>query len=76
MSELQSELSRIMPRESELSTIDGVRLSAPAEWVLIRPSGTEPILRVTVEAKDRAEADSLMSQTISLAQHTIKKLST
>jgi len=76
MSELQSELSRVMPRESELSTIDGVRLSAPAEWVLVRPSGTEPILRVTVEAKDRAEADSLMSQTISLAQHTIKKLST
>jgi len=76
MSELQSELFRIMPRESEMSTIDGVRFSAPTEWVLVRPSGTEPVLRVTVEAKNRAEADSLMSQAISLAQRTIKQIST
>ena len=76
MDELQSELLRIMPRECETLTVDGVRLSVSTEWVLARPSGTEPVLRVTVEAKDRTRAESLMSQTISLAQRTIKQIST
>lgn len=34
-----------------MSTLDGVRISMSGGWVLIRPSGTEPKIRITVEAR-------------------------
>lgn len=42
----------------EISRVDGVRFDTANGWVLLRPSGTEPMLRVTAEARaaDRAEA--------------------
>ncbi|MBS7623452.1 hypothetical protein KEJ39_07250, partial [Candidatus Bathyarchaeota archaeon] len=74
MDELQPELLRIFPGEGEVSRIDGLRLSSPERWVLVRQSGTEPALRVTVEAKDPVEAESLMSKTISLVQHAMRRV--
>lgn len=35
----------------------------PVGWVLIRPSGTEPVLRVYAEAPDRATAEMILSAT-------------
>ena len=43
-----------------VSTIDGVRIELEDGWVLIRPSGTEPILRITVEARERSRAEELL----------------
>jgi phosphomannomutase len=39
-----------------------LRLSWPDRWVHVRPSGTEPIVRVIAEAPTRAEAEALVSQ--------------
>jgi len=36
-----------------------VRLEMPEAWVLVRPSGTEPVVRVTTESIDPARADYL-----------------
>ncbi|MEM2419032.1 MAG: hypothetical protein QXQ45_02325, partial [Candidatus Hadarchaeales archaeon] len=36
----------------EVSTVDGVRVSMPEGWILVRPSGTEPLIRITVEGKE------------------------
>jgi phosphomannomutase len=43
---------------------DGLRLDWPAErrWVHMRPSGTEPILRIIAEAPDAAGARQLVEQ--------------
>jgi phosphomannomutase len=41
-------------------TQDGLRLSWPDRWVHVRPSGTEPIVRVIAEAPTRAEAVALV----------------
>jgi phosphomannomutase/phosphoglucomutase len=38
---------------------DGVRLAKGKTWALIRRSGTEPIVRVMVEAADRASAEAM-----------------
>lgn len=75
MNEFQSELFKIMPEKSEILTIDGVRAASEDGWILIRPSGTEPVLRITVEAKDRSKAELLMTQTLALMQNMIKRLS-
>ncbi|HUS78312.1 MAG TPA: phosphoglucosamine mutase [Patescibacteria group bacterium] len=44
----------------EVLTIDGVRISLEDGWILIRPSGTEPIIRITVEAQDLERAEDLL----------------
>lgn len=41
---------------------DGLRLSWPDRWVHIRPSGTEPIVRVIAEAPTEEEARALVRQ--------------
>ncbi len=46
--------------DAEVDVQDGLRLSWPDRWVHIRPSGTEPIVRVIAEAPSEAEAQALV----------------
>ena len=47
---------------TELKTIDGVKyLMADDSWLLIRPSGTEPVLRVYAEARDETMVKALLA---------------
>lgn len=46
----------------EISTLDGVKyILADDSWLLIRPSGTEPVLRVYAEGVSDAEVRALLS---------------
>jgi phosphoglucosamine mutase len=45
---------------SDVNNIDGVRLELKDGWVLMRPSGTEPYMRITVEAVDVKKAEKFM----------------
>lgn len=47
---------------ASVDTQDGLRLSWPDRWVHVRPSGTEPIVRVIAEAPTNAEAVELVRQ--------------
>jgi phosphomannomutase / phosphoglucomutase len=40
-------------------TIDGLKVYRDGGWILLRPSGTEPLFRVFAESKDPARARSL-----------------
>ena len=42
-----------------ISTIDGVKIDFPTEWVHLRKSNTEPIIRIYTEAPTQNEADVL-----------------
>ena len=57
-------MERIREETSSLGlitdTIDGVKIWYDDGWVLIRPSGTEPIFRVFAEAKKQERAEELM----------------
>lgn len=44
---------------SEISTIDGVKIDFENEWVHLRKSNTEPIIRIYTEAKSQKAADDL-----------------
>ncbi len=46
--------------DGDLSTLDGYRVDFDNEWVLIRPSGTEPCIRIYSEAKSPKAADELI----------------
>ncbi|QLH02267.1 phosphoglucosamine mutase [Nitrosopumilus cobalaminigenes] len=44
-------------------TSDGIKISIDLKnWVMIRPSGTEPIVRVYAEAESQEKLDTLMSE--------------
>lgn len=43
----------------EVSTIDGVKIMFDKEWVHLRKSNTEPIIRIYSESKDMESADRL-----------------
>lgn len=47
--------------EAEPDTQDGLRLTWPDRWVHVRPSGTEPIVRVIAEAPSESEARRLIA---------------
>ena len=46
-------------------TTDGIKITIdPKNWVMIRPSGTEPIVRVYAESESQEKLDALMSEYI------------
>ena len=46
-------------KSEDITTIDGVKIDFPTEWVHLRKSNTEPIIRIYTEAPTQAEADVL-----------------
>lgn len=48
----------------EISTVDGVKIDFADEWVHLRKSNTEPIIRIYTEAPTQAQADELADRFI------------
>jgi phosphomannomutase len=48
--------------EARTNEADGLRLDWPRSWLHVRPSNTEPIVRVIAEAPDAAEAQRLCAE--------------
>jgi len=46
--------------EGNIDTTDGVKIWYDDGWLLIRPSGTEPIIRIFVEAETKRRAKALL----------------
>src|SRR6266704_3478423 len=48
--------------DAEVDTQDGLRLAWPDRWLHVRPSGTEPIIRLIAEAPSSADAERLIEE--------------
>src|SRR6266480_1809909 len=48
--------------DAAADTQDGLRLAWPDRWLHVRPSGTEPIIRLIAEAPSRADAERLIEE--------------
>ncbi len=59
-------------REFEVDTTDGVKIFKEEGWVIIRPSGTEPIFRCFAEAKTKENAAKMAEWGISLISKHLK----
>ena len=51
--------------DEEINNIDGVKIDFDDNWVHLRKSNTEPIIRIYTEAKSQEEADLLADKIIS-----------
>jgi phosphomannomutase/phosphoglucomutase len=56
----------VLSKGDEVDTRDGVKIWYDDGWVLIRPSGTEPIIRIFAESKTKERADALMNEGVVL----------
>ena len=53
---------RNLPTKGRVLDIDGIKIwTTPKSWILIRPSGTEPIFRIIAEAPTKSKAMKLVS---------------
>jgi phosphomannomutase len=68
----QNSLTEILKREpaeignrrvERINRLDGVKfIFADDSWLLLRPSGTEPLVRIYAEADTRQEVDKMLEQ--------------
>ncbi|RRJ28590.1 phosphoglucosamine mutase [Halocatena pleomorpha] len=52
--------------ETAVTTLDGVRVDLGNSWFLIRASGTQPLLRITAEARDEQQAQTALERATEL----------
>ena len=58
----------------QVDETDGVKLYLNEGWVLMRPSGTEPIFRVYAESKDKIKAEEIALTYKKITEDLIKKI--
>jgi phosphoglucosamine mutase len=62
----------VFPDYTDLSTVDGIRLALKNSWLLIRASGTEPLIRLTVEGQSLKAAKDILSKGTILVKHSLR----
>ncbi len=68
-------LARDLDREgARVLTLDGVKLIREDGWILFRPSGTEPLIRVFAEAKESARATALAEEGVRRVRELLSAL--
>ncbi|VVB52582.1 putative phosphoglucosamine mutase [uncultured archaeon] len=62
---VEAKKSKVMEKlpsvlSEKYSTVDGVRIERADGWVLVRPSGTEPFMRITAEGRTQEALDKMV----------------
>jgi Phosphomannomutase len=60
--------------DGSVTTLDGVRVSTDKGWLLVRASGTQPVIRITAEAHDDSSADRLLEEATELVTTAVKRV--
>jgi phosphoglucosamine mutase len=70
VADIERTIRSVFPAYTDFSTVDGVRLALPNGWLLIRASGTEPLMRITVEGESLKAARAIMEKGKALVKNT------
>jgi len=60
-----------VPTDGKISDKDGIRADEDDGWFLIRPSGTEPVIRLTMEYKDKEKLESKKKELVDLIKRNL-----
>ncbi len=61
----------VVDEYESVTTMDGVRVDLGDGWFLLRASGTEPIIRITAEARVESRADAIFEEAKRLLSETL-----
>jgi phosphoglucosamine mutase len=74
MKVLKGKIADLYPH-AEILNIDGIRAGLPdRSWVLVRPSGTEPILRITAESTEARRSNALAEDLFNVIEKIMEGL--
>ncbi len=74
VTKVSSLLSSLISEFPDADTSDGIKIIAdPKNWVMIRPSGTEPIVRIYAESTSQEKLDALMSEYLAKVNSIISR---
>ncbi|HJX70142.1 MAG TPA: phosphoglucosamine mutase [Dehalococcoidia bacterium] len=59
-------------RSWKANTLDGVRFELEESWMLIRPSGTEPVIRIIVEAPSQQRGEKLLKEGCQIVEEALR----
>ena len=76
--EVQVEEVKKKYKKQPINTVDGVKIEFDTEWVHLRKSNTEPIIRIYAESDLEVKADTLAKKIIMdikeiIAEHVTEK---
>lgn len=69
---LAGQLRKLIGEGSNITVKFGLRISSQDSWVLVRQSGTEPVVRVTCESKQAVDAERIMRETVRAVRRALK----
>ncbi|UVE52112.1 phosphoglucosamine mutase (plasmid) [Haloferax larsenii] len=65
----------VRERYDDIDDRDGVRVATDSGWFLVRASGTQPLVRVTAEARTESDADDLFDEAVGVVEQATQSLS-
>ena len=74
MDDAKKLITKLKESYPDSDTTDGIKITIDQKnWVMIRPSGTEPIVRIYAESENQKKLDSLMSEFIEKTKSIISR---
>ncbi len=74
MERFEKSMKDVFPRFQHVSKIDGYRLELDDGWILVRPSGTEPLIRLTVEGESFKAAEKIMDKGLTSVRSLVEEV--
>ena len=70
---IEKTVTSAFPEYRDFSTVDGVRVALEDGWLLVRASGTEPLIRLTVEGESLKAAKDIMGKGTALVNRRVEE---
>jgi phosphoglucosamine mutase len=64
---------RVLDDHDEVRTLDGVRVDFDDGWFLVRASGTQPLVRITAEAREGERCEAIFAEASALVEKAREK---
>jgi phosphoglucosamine mutase len=58
----------------QVLTVDGLGITMKEGWILVRPSGTEPVIRITCEGPTQASVERVLKNAKQTVEKTIESI--